>query len=70
MTAQIIALPGVEPAPPQPVFDLATATVAEKTAWLAGRQSVIDDIAPILPALRRFAAQHGIPLRSHLAVAT
>lgn len=67
MTAKILTLPGVQQADPPPGFDFATATQAEKAAFVAGVQSVIDTLGPVLPQLRRFAAQHGVALAPHLS---
>jgi hypothetical protein len=70
MTARILALPNASEPEPRPRFDLGTATEAETAAFLAGAQTVLDDLAPLMPTLRRIAAQHGVPLRPHLSVAS
>ncbi|MCW6003808.1 hypothetical protein K1W54_04325 [Micromonospora sp. CPCC 205371] len=70
MTAKILALPNAAEPEPRPRFDLATATEAETAAWLAGRQSVIDDLMPLVPLLRESAARCGVHLRPNLSVAS
>lgn len=61
MTARVLALPNAD-VQPRPRFDSTTATEAETAAFLAGAQSVIDLLYPLL-------ARHGIhvprqPLRA------
>jgi hypothetical protein len=53
MTAKILALPNAAPPEPRPVFDVDTASESETAAYLAGAQSVIDLLGPLL-------AKHGI----------
>jgi hypothetical protein len=52
VTARILALPNAD-VQPRPRFDSTTATEAETAAYLAGAQSVIDLLHPLL-------ARHGI----------
>lgn len=53
MTAKILALPNAAGVEPRPQFDHTTATETETAAYLAGAQSVIDLLGPLL-------AEHGI----------